>query len=76
MLKSGTGVDPVPVMLTCKQLCADMHHVYFRTISVSIKSAFPSSFSGDMSSFINQYFRDNVRKVTIADADEERRTRM
>lgn len=53
-----------------------MHDTYFKTLSVDIKSASPSQFSGNMSRFANAHFKDNIRKLRIADSDKMRRVKM
>ncbi|KAK5949172.1 hypothetical protein OHC33_009713 [Knufia fluminis] len=66
----------LPIIVTCKQFYEEMMDVYFKNVPVSIKSASPSDFSGDMSTFGSDSFRRRIRKVEILDHDEGRRARI
>lgn len=62
--------------MTCKQFYADLIDEYFRTVQVEIKSSCPSMFSGDMSTFGSETFRDRVKSLRINDCDYDRRLRI
>lgn len=62
--------------LTCKQFHEEALEAYFKNLSVNIKSASPSDFSGDMSSFGAAGFRDRLKRISIADGNEWRRSRI
>jgi len=50
--------------------------LYFKNLTVTVKAACPSEFTGDMSSFGGSAFRQRLRSVTIADHDKTRRERI
>lgn len=50
--------------------------LYFNNLSVTIKAASPSEFTGDMSNFGGQHFKNSLKRVRIADEDESRRKRI
>jgi len=74
MLRRCSGY--LPIAVTCKQFYEEMMDVYFDRVSLKIKSASPSDFTGDMSAFGCESFRQRIRKVQIADDDKERRARI
>lgn len=43
---------------------------------MNIKSANPSNFGGDMSSFGAAEFRDRVKQITVADGNKSRRSKI
>lgn len=65
-----------PIALTCKQFYEEALEAYFNNLSVNIKSANPSEFSGDMSDFGAAGFRARLKRISIADGNESRRSRI
>lgn len=62
--------------MTCKQFHCEGMGLYFKNLTVTIKAACPSEFTGDMTGFGGSTYRQRLRQVTIADNDETRRERM
>lgn len=65
-----------PIALTCKQFHQEALETYFKNLHVTIKSASPSNFGGDMSSFGAAEFRDRVKQIIIADGNKSRSSRI
>lgn len=65
-----------PVAMTCKQFYHEALEMYFKNLCVNIKAAYPSDFSGDMSSFGAVGFRSRLRRIKVADHDQTRRSKI
>lgn len=62
--------------MICKRLHAEALEAYFDNLHVNMKTACPSEFSGNMSSFGTAKFRDSIKSITISDCDMARRWKM